>query len=227
MGAISYRNADYPVRPAVDFETYDHARLRRARYDAHDNVVELEPQPGFLCADLFRKPDVAEPTELVHRCAGRNSVRFATGVPNRLDRVLPALANPDVETVLDNPAVGPHQSGHQDIADAVIHRIFVWHPAFLNDDAFHSNLGRGCGDETRVVRLHSADGDQRIGTGCNCVRHDVLELSEFVTAHCETGVAVFSLGVDFYLAPEMRRQSFELLNRRGTEGERISWKTIE
>jgi hypothetical protein len=39
----------------------------------------------------------------------------------------------------------------------------VRHPAFLDQVALHADLGRHCGHHARVIGLHAADRDQRVG----------------------------------------------------------------
>jgi hypothetical protein len=95
----------------------------------------------------------------MYRGAGRDSIRLAAGIPHRLDRVLPALADANIEVVRYNAAVGAHQAGQQDIADTVIDCVLVRHPAFLHDDAFHADLGGYGGDHAGVIGLHAADRD--------------------------------------------------------------------
>ena len=72
----------------------------------------------------------------------------------RLDvrkRVLPALANANVEAVVDEPHVRAHDSAQHDVADAIINRVLVRHPRFLHQPTLHAYLGRDRRDLARMV----------------------------------------------------------------------------
>ena len=58
----------------------------------------------LLLGDLLGKPDIAQRAELVHRGPRRDRIGLAAGILHRLDRVLPALADADIEAVIDQPA---------------------------------------------------------------------------------------------------------------------------
>ena len=96
------------------------------------------------------------------------------------------------------------------------------HPAFLDQPAFHADLGRDGRDHAGVVGLHAADRDQRIGIAGDRIGHDVFELAQLVAAECQTRVAVLALGVDFDRAAQVRCDSGQVLDGRGTEGQGIA-----
>jgi hypothetical protein len=48
--------------------------------------------------------------------------------------------------------------------------------------------------------LDAANGDEMGVSSCEGFRDQILELSGLVASKCETGVYVFSLGVEFYFA---------------------------
>src|SRR5262249_60309348 len=120
----------------VGRETYDHSPLGGASDNAHDYVVELEAHLRLLGAHLLSKADIAESAVLVHRGAGRDGIGLPARILHRLDGVLPALTETDVEAVGDDAALGAHQTRQQDIADSVVDRILMRDPAFLDDDTF-------------------------------------------------------------------------------------------
>ena len=126
--------------------------------------------------------------------------------------VFPAFPDADVEAVLDHPHVRAHDPAQQDVADPVVDRVLMRHPAFLHQPAFHADLGRDRGDHAGMVRLHAADRDQRVGVGGDRVGDDVFELAQLVAAEGQPRIAVLALGVELDLAAEMalRRSSFSI-----------------
>ena len=116
----------------------------------------------------------------MHRCTGGDRVGLAALILDGLDSVLPALADANVEAVVDKAAVGAHQAGHQDVADAIINGVIVWHPILLDHHAFHADLGGGRGDHSCVVRLHPTDRDKRVRTRGDCVRHGIFQFAQLV-----------------------------------------------
>ncbi len=160
----------------------------------------------------------------MHRGAGRDRIGLAAGGLDLGQGVLPALADADVEIVVGDAAVGAHQACHQDVADAIVDRVLVRHPAFLHQPALEAELGGDGGDHAGVVGLHAADGDQRVGVRRDDVGHQVLHLAELVAAHGETGIAVVALGPDFDLAAERLGQARQELDRGRPEGERIAFE---
>ncbi|MEY9477402.1 hypothetical protein ABH981_001615 [Bradyrhizobium ottawaense] len=139
----------------------------------------------------------------MHGGAGGNRVGLAARRLHLVDRLLPALADADVEAVVDEAHVGAHDAREHDVADTVIDRVLVRHPGFLHQAALHSDLGGDGGDHAGVVRLHAADRDQRVGVGRDRVGDDVFEFAQLVAAIGEAGIAVLALGVDLDIAAEM------------------------
>src|SRR5207237_9741615 len=78
------------------------------------------------------------------------------------------------------------------------------HPAFLDQPAFHADLGRNGRNHARVVRLHAADRDQRVGVGGDRIGDDVFELAQLVAAEGEPRIAVLAFGVELDVAGNMR-----------------------
>ena len=114
--------------------------------------------------------------------AGRDRIGNAAFGFHILQCGFPALADSDVEARIDKLDLGTHHTAQQDIAHAVIHRVGEWSPAFLNEPAFHAELGSDRGDLPRMVRLDAADGDQGVSSGGQRVGNDVFELTDLVTA---------------------------------------------
>ena len=145
-------DSHHSVTPPVLRESHQHPRMGRARHRAHHDMVEHDPHLGFLRTDLFGKAHVAEPAELVHRCACRYCIRLAAFGLDSFDRTLPAFPDPDVEAFIDEFDLRSHDAAHQDIADPVVDGILKRHPAFLDEVTFHAQLGGDRGHLTRVIR---------------------------------------------------------------------------
>src|SRR5277367_2020228 len=176
---------------------------------------------ALVCAD------VAEPAVFVHRGAGRDRVGLAALGLHVLDRLLPALADPDVESIVDQLDVGAHDAAEHDVADAVVDGVLVGNPALLYEAALHSDFCRDRGDHARVVGLDAADRDQRVGVGGDGVRNDVLELAQLVAAVGQARVAVLAFGVELDAAAEMRGQALELLDVSRSERQRIALEFLQ
>ena len=93
---------------------------------------------------------------------------------------LPALPNANIKALIDQIDLGPHDTAHQDVSDAVVYRVFKRNPALLNQTAFHADFSRYRSDLARMVGLHAANGDKSVGIRCNGVGHDVFEFSDLV-----------------------------------------------
>ncbi len=154
--------------------------MGRARDGADDDVVELQPQLGFLRTHLLGEADEAQAAKLMNRGPRRNGVGFSALGLDVLQGALPALADTDVEPFVDQLDLGPHDAGHQDVADTVINGVLERDPALLNQTALHPDLGRHGRHLTRVIGLHATDGNQRIGIRGQSIGHDVLQLAELV-----------------------------------------------
>jgi len=215
-------DTDHAVGAVVRRKADDHAALGRTGNDADDDVIEGKPEFRFLGPDFLGEADIAEPAIFVYRCAGRYSIGDAALIANGLHGVFPALANADVEPVIDDAAVGAHQTRHQNVADAVVNGVVVRHPAFLYQPAFHADLGGRCRDHPGVVGLYTADGNQGVGAGRDCVRNDIFQLAQLVAAHGEAGIAVVALGIDLDFAAACFRQTGQMFDRRRTESEGVT-----
>ena len=123
--------------------------------------------------------------------------------------------------------VGAHDAAQHDVADPVVDRVLVRDPGLLHQPAFHADLGRDRRHLARVVRLHAADRDQRVGVRGDRVGNDVFELAQLVAAEREAGIAVLALGVELDLVAQMRAQALEPLDRRRAEGERIAFEFFQ
>ena len=135
---------------------------------------------------LLGKAYVTQATKLVHRGTGRDGIGLAALCLHILQRLFPALADADVEARVNQVRMGAHDARQQDVADPIVDGIFVRHPAFLDQVALHPDLGRHCGHHARVIGLHAADRDQRVGIARDRVRHDVFKLAQLVAAECQT-----------------------------------------
>src|SRR3989304_1370191 len=132
-------------------ESHQHPRVRRTGHCAHDDIVKLEPELSLLLASLFGEADIAETTIFVHRSPGGNSIRLPAFRLYVFYRPLPALADADIETFVDEFDFPSQDSAHQDIPNPVVDRILEWNPAFLNETAFHAEFCSDSRDLARVV----------------------------------------------------------------------------
>jgi hypothetical protein len=126
--------------------------------------VEEEPQFLFLLLDLVGPVREAEAAQPVVGRARRDGVRAAPGGPDVLQRLLPAGLDADAEALVDQPDVGPHDPGEQDVAHPVVDRVGPVNPVLLDQPGLQAELGRDRGDLAGVVGLHAADRDQRVCT---------------------------------------------------------------
>ena len=163
----------------------------------------------------------------MHRRACRDRIRSAAFITNIFQRAFPARANADVEAFVDQFDIGAHQPAHHDVANAVVHRIAVWHPAFLHESAAHSELRRDGCDLAGVVGLHAANRDQRIGTGRDRIRDNVLELAKFVAAKGESRVAVLAFRPERRAAVQIVAEALQFFDGCRAKGERVALKALE
>jgi hypothetical protein len=181
----------------------------------------------MMKSNLKPSCDIAEPAQPVDRCARRDRIGLAAPGLDVRERPLPALADADVEAVVDELDLGAHEPAHQDVADAVVDGVGEGDPALLHEAAFHADLRRDRRHLAGVVRLHAADRDQRVGAGGDRVGHDVLELAQLVAAESEAGIAVLAFRIELDRAAEMRGQTVEPLDRGRPKGERVAGKFLE
>ena len=214
IGCAGGIDSHHCVSPPVLRESDQHPRMGRACHRAHHDMVEHDPHLGFLRTDLFGKAHVAEPAELVHRCACRYCIRLAAFGPDSLERTLPAFPDPDVETFIDEFNLRSHDTAHQDIADPVVDGILKRHPAFLDEVTLHAQLGGDRGNLTGVIRLHATDRHQGVGVRRDRIGNDVFQLANLVAAEREPGVAILAFRIDFDASAQVLRKPVELLDRR-------------
>ena len=161
------------------------------------------------------------------RGSRRDRVRLAALGLYVGDRLFPTLPDADIEPLVDHLDIGTHDPAQQDVADAIIDSVLVRHPAFLDEPAFHSDFRRDGGNHAGVVRLHAPDRDQRIGIGGDRIGNDVFELAQLVAAKSQSRIAVLALGVELDLAAQMCAEALQLLDMRGSEGERIAFEFLQ
>ena len=73
-----------------------------------------------------------------------------------------------------------------------------------------------------LIRLNSADRDQRIAASGQRIRNEVLQFARLIAAECEPAVAILALGEQLNLAAQMGAQSRERLDRCYAEGQGIA-----
>ena len=78
-----------------------------------------------------------------------------------------------------------------------------------------------------MVRLHAANRHQRIGVRLDRIGDDVFELAQLVATHGQSGIAIIALGVDLDFAADRVGQPWQVLDRRGAEGERVAFEFVE
>src|SRR5690606_6563794 len=108
---------------------------------ADDDIVELYAELGFLGPYFLGKADIAQAAKLVYRGAGRDRVGLAARCLDLRDGVLPAVADADIETVIDQPHVSAHNAAQHDVADPIVDRILVRYPGLLHQPALEADLG--------------------------------------------------------------------------------------
>jgi hypothetical protein len=200
-------------------EPGDHAGVRRAGHGAHDDGVEEDAELPLLLGHFVRPVREPEPAQPVLGRARGDGVGLAPGGLDLLNGVLPGSADADVEPCRVEPRVGPHDAREQDVADLVVARIVPVDPAFLDEPDLEAELGADRGHLARVVGLVAADRHERVRTGGEHVRHDVLQLPGLVAAVGQTAVAVLPLGPDLGAA-QMGGEPVEPVDGAGPEGER-------
>ena len=215
-------------RAAIRGEADDHAGLGRAGDDADDDVVEPKPELRLLRAHLLGEADIAEAAKFVHRGAGRDGVGLAA-LASLTDWIASSqlLRMPISKPSSTSAAVGAHDAGQQDIADAVIDGVLVRHPAFLHETHFIPILAATAAtmrvwlDCTPPIET-SVSAFERDGVG-----HDIFQLAQLVAAERQAGIAVVALGVDLHLAAERRGHARQVLDRRGAEGQLVALELVQ
>ncbi len=201
--------------------------MGRAGNRADHDVVEGKAKLLLLGTNLLGKADITKAAIFVDRGSRRDRIRLAAFGLHVRDRLFPTLPDTDVEPFVDHLDIGPHDPAQQDVADTVIDGVLMRHPAFLNQPAFHADFRRDSRHHARVVRLHPADRDQRIGVGGDRIGNDVFELAQLVAAESQSRITVLALGVEFDLAAQVCAEPLQLLDMRGSEGEWIAFEFLQ
>lgn len=136
---------------------------------------------------------------------------YGAARPDVVQRALPAVLELDAEAGLDQLDVGTHDPGQQNVAHSVADRIRPVDPALLHQSRLQPEFGRHGRNLPGVVRLDAADGDEGVGSGSQCIWHEVLELAGLVAAEGQAAVAVLALGPDL-CAAEVPGQAFQRVN---------------
>ena len=170
----------------------------------HTTIVSKKTPSSRSCSATSSRPArEAEPAERMVGSAGGDRVGLPAGLLDRRERLLPALADPDVEPRRVEPHVGAHDPREQDVADLVVDDVGPVDPVLLHEHAAQPEACGDGGDLARVVRLHAADRHERVAALGERVGGEVLELAHLVAAVREPGVAVLALGPDLDAAAEM------------------------
>ena len=109
-----------PIAAILNGETGDHAGVRGTGHGADDDVVEEHVVLRFLRRHLARPVGEPEPAERMVGGASRDRVRLAAGLDHRVDRLLPRVAETDVEAGRIDPHVAAHDPAELDVADLVV-----------------------------------------------------------------------------------------------------------
>ena len=192
----------------------------RAGHRAHDDRVEEEAELALLLGHLVGPAREPEPAERVVRRAGGDRVRLSTALLDGRERVLPALADPDVESSRIEPHVGAHDPREEDVADLVVDGVGPLDPVLLDEHAAQAETRGDRRDLARVVGLHATDRHERVAALREGLGHEVLELADLVAPVGEARVAVLALGPDLHLASEVLLEALEPMDRRRPERQR-------
>src|SRR5579885_536174 len=155
---------------------------------------------------------VAEPSIPSTRRARRDRVGRSAGGAHRVERLLPARPERDVEARVDEAHIGAHQPREEDVADLVVDRVGPVDPMLLHEHALQAEPRGDSRDLSRVVRLHAADRDERVAALRQRVRGEVLELAYLVAAERQTGVAILALRPDVDATAEVLAEPLETVH---------------
>ena len=217
---MTRRGRSCPAKPG------DHAGVRAAGHGADDDRVEEDAHLLLLLLDLVGPVGEAEAAEPVVGRARRDAVRLAAARADVVERLVPAVAEADVEARRVEPDLGPHDPRQQDVADAVVDGVGPVDPRLLHEDGLEAELRGDRGHLTGVVGLHAADRHERVGALGERVGDDVLELAGLVAAEGQAAVDVLTLGPDLRAA-EVRAQPRQRVDRAGPEHQRIAREVLE
>ncbi len=161
------------------------------------------------------KPNAAE--RMIRR-PGRDRVRLPAAGLDVRERLLPARPKADVEPSRAEPHVRAQHPGEQDIADLVVDAVRPVDPVPpARARSARPSTRSDCRHLPRVVRLNSADRDERVTALSERVGGEILELAHLVAAVGEARVTVVPLCPDLDCAAKMLTQPPQWMHRRVTE----------
>ncbi len=105
------------------------------------------------------------------------------------------------------PDVAAHDAGQLDVADDAVDGVVVVDPVLLHGHGLEPEVVGHAGHLAGVVRLHAADGHERVAALGQGVGREVLELAHLVAAEGDAAVAVLALGPDLDFASQRLRES--------------------
>ena len=150
----------------------------------------------------------------------------SASLDDRVDRLLPAVAQPDVESGRIQAHVTAHDAGELDVAHLVVDDVGPVDPRLLHGDRLQPEVGRHARDLARVVGLDTSDRHQRVAPAGQRLRYEVLE-PRLVAPEGDPRVAVLALGPDLDPATEARAQAGQGVNRRRAEREQVALEVVE
>ena len=155
------------------------------------------------CVAHFASPvGEAQSAERMVRGAGRDWVRLAASGHDRVEGPLPTVADADVEPGGVEAHIAAQDARELDVAHLVVDDVGPRNPRLLHGDGLQAEVGCHTCDLAGVVRLHAADGNERVAALCQCLGDEVLELAGLVAAEGDSRVAILALGPDLDLAAQ-------------------------
>src|SRR5262245_17957204 len=112
------------------------------------------------------------------RRAGRDRIGLAAGRLDGVERLAPAVPDPDVETRSVQPDVAAHDATELDVADDLVARVVRVDPVLLHGDDTEAEMARHAGDGSGVVGLDATDRDERVAALSDRLRGKVLQLAD-------------------------------------------------
>ena len=129
----------------------------------HTTIVSKKTsERRLLVGDLAGPAGEPVAAERMVGGAGRDRVRLAAALADVVERLLPALAEPDVEARVGQPHVGAHDAGEEDVADQLVARVVPVDPVLLHEHAGEAEVRCHRRDLPRVVGLDAADRDEGV-----------------------------------------------------------------
>src|SRR5215207_5919048 len=114
------------------------------------------------------------------RGPGGNGIGLAARGFNRLERVLPRVADSNVKASSVDTQITAHDAAELDVAHDFVARVVPLDPMLLHGDYIEAEVARDAGDGARVVRLDAADRDERVAALRQRVGRQVLQLAHLV-----------------------------------------------